>query len=202
MMDEENVKKACNFFDSLTDGEILKAMDEYEKFCRTFIVDEDGILAKARAYFIKAYGKSAWVDTMVYSLQYVSMKRKLMKNNGKPGEGKRLDYMREGDVVTFKTPDEMMNLPRAVYNDVSKNPDPDFDEDYIYSEEDHWDKVYLVQTFKSLSGIPFTVKKIEGPYSWMPYREIELDGERIDELVETGCGTKYHEWWLKKIKKV
>ncbi len=108
--------------------------------------------------------------------------------------------MQEGDVVTFKTPDEMMDLPRAVYNDVSKNPDPDFDEDYIYCEEDHSGKVYLVQTFKSLSGIPFTVKKIEGPYSWMPYREIELDGERIDELVEAGCGTRFHEWWLKKFK--
>ncbi len=201
MMNEESVKKAGNFFDSLTDGEILKAVDEYEKFCRTSIIDEDGILAKAREVFIEAYGESAWVYTMVNDLQYVGMKRKLIKNNGSPIEEKRIDYMREGDVVTFKTPDEMMALPRAVYNDVSKNPDPDFDEDYIYCEEDHSGKVYLVQTFKILSGIPFTVKKIEGPYSWMPYREIELGGERIDELVAAGCGTRFHEWWLKRVKK-
>lgn len=105
-----------------------------------------------------------------------------------------------GDVVTLKSPGEMMELPGAVYNDVTKKPDPDFDEDFIYSEQDRSNMVYLVETFKALAGVPFIVKEVDGPHAWMPFQMIELTGENIGKLEETGCSTRIHEWWLKRAK--
>ncbi len=125
---------------------------------------------------------------------------------GKPKKN-RTAYMQIGDIVTLKTPKEMMRLPGAVYNDVEQEPDPDFDEDFIYTEQDHTNTVYLVHTMGDFAGKKFTVKAIEGPNQWMPYRLIELSGENADDLVAVlggswACGgPKFHEWWLKRWKK-
>lgn len=120
---------------------------------------------------------------------------------------KRTVYFREGDIVTLKSPEEMMKLPGAVYSDVTKEPDPDFDEDFIYSEQDHTNTVYLVKTMGSFAGKTFTIKGIDGPHQWMPFQMIELSGKNADDLKAALGGSwvfggpKVHEWWLKRVKK-
>lgn len=117
---------------------------------------------------------------------------------------KRTSYFLEGDIVTLKSPKEMMKLPGAVYEDVSKEPDPDFDEDFIYSEQDKTNKVYLVNTMGAFTGKPFKIKRINEPSQWMPFRMIELSGNNAEELKAAlgggwdGGGPWIHEWWLKR----
>lgn len=102
------------------------------------------------------------------------------------------------DKVIFKTFEEMMKLPGAVYRDIEKEPDPDFDENYIYCD-DHSGRVYLIDTTKRLLlNKVFIVQKVDGPYSWQPFVNFFLEDNENEDLLEFGCND-FHEWWLKHL---